>query len=136
MPNSHVDLARYYRDRILLALANEKIVVFGSLDHACSILDGQSYVEQCQWISTGNTRESVQCLIEVQQTIWCSVSNRIYTIEIDSVQAEVKIVFLSRRRRTTISMYLETNDTVFVTLTLDSTDDRLRSRRLVINAFV
>jgi hypothetical protein len=42
---------------------------------------------------TGKSRESVRCLINVGESIWCGVANRVYVIDAHTLEVRVCFYF-------------------------------------------
>ncbi|CAF1057017.1 unnamed protein product [Didymodactylos carnosus] len=70
----------HVRGRVFVALANEKIAIFRRNN------DGTWNLKNFHLITTGKTRESVRCLINVLDHIWCGVMNRIYVIDVQTLE--------------------------------------------------
>ncbi len=54
--------------------------------------DGTWNLNNFYLIVTGKSRESVRCMINVNESIWCGVANRIYVI--DALTLEVRVCFI------------------------------------------
>ena len=51
--------------------------------------DGLWDLNNVHLLQTGKTRESVRCLINVGQNIWCGVANRVYVIDAQTLEIRV-----------------------------------------------
>ncbi|CAF0875572.1 unnamed protein product [Didymodactylos carnosus] len=70
----------HVRGRVFVALANEKIAVFRRNN------DGTWNLKNFYLIEIGKSRQSVRCLINVFNNIWCGVMNRIHVIDSQSLE--------------------------------------------------
>lgn len=55
--------------------------------------DGRWDLNNIHLIVTGKSRESVRCMINVGESIWCGVANRIYVIDAQTLEVRVKTFF-------------------------------------------
>ena len=89
---------------MFVSLANEKIIVFhrhsGKLlcRKICKIsliviADGTWDLTNFHMILTGKSRESVRCAINVGETIWFGVANRVYILDAQTLQIQVRRIF-------------------------------------------
>ena len=51
--------------------------------------DGTWNLNNLHLIVTGKSRESVRCMINVAESIWCGVANRIYVIDAQTLEVRV-----------------------------------------------
>lgn len=91
----------HIRGRVFVSLANEKIVVFHrntgkvtcskrfSRELNRSYLDGTWNLDQFHLIVTGKSRESVRCAIQVDESYWFGVANRVYVLDVQSFDVRV-----------------------------------------------
>ncbi len=82
-------------------MANEKIVVFHrntgkiilqnkSIKNIIDFFwDGTWNLNNFHLILTGKSRESVRCSINVGESIWCGVANRVYIIDVQTLEIRV-----------------------------------------------
>ncbi|CAF4806290.1 unnamed protein product, partial [Rotaria sp. Silwood2] len=45
---------------------------------------------------TGKSRESIRCAINVRESIWCGVANRVYVIDIQTLEIRKQLQVHSR----------------------------------------
>ena len=81
-----LSLVRHVRGRVFVSLANEKIIVF----HRQA--DGTWDLDDVHLIVTGQSRESVRCMIQVEDTVWCGVANRMYVFDAQSLALRVRFL--------------------------------------------
>jgi hypothetical protein len=87
VPNDGLlSLVRHVRGRVFVSLANEKIIVF----HRQA--DGTWDLDDVHLIVTGQSRESVRCMIQVEDTVWCGVANRMYVFDAQSLALRVRFL--------------------------------------------
>ena len=77
---------RHVRGRVFVSLANEKIIVF----HRQA--DGTWDLDDVHLIVTGQSRESVRCMIQVEDAVWCGVANRIYVFDVRTLALRVRFL--------------------------------------------
>ncbi len=91
----------HVRGRVFVSLANEKIIIFhrnqgkkffirlsikiSSMDS----LDGTWNLNNFHLILTGKSRESVRCAIHVSESIWFGIANRVYVLDIQTLEIRV-----------------------------------------------
>jgi hypothetical protein len=51
--------------------------------------DGTWNLNNLHLIVTGKSRESVRCAINVGESIWCGIANRVYVINIETLEVKV-----------------------------------------------
>jgi hypothetical protein len=51
--------------------------------------DGTWNLNNLHLIVTGKSRESVRCMINVGESIWCGVANRVYVIDANTLEVRV-----------------------------------------------
>ena len=51
--------------------------------------DGTWNLNNFHLILTGKSRESVRCAINVRESIWCGVANRVYVIDAQTLKVQV-----------------------------------------------
>ncbi|CAF3435313.1 unnamed protein product [Rotaria sp. Silwood1] len=104
----------HVRGRVFVALANEKIVVF----HRNT--DGTWNLNNIHLIVTGKSRESVRCMINVGETIWCGVANRVYVIHTQTLEVRKQFDVHSRSDHSVQHMTWS-GDGVWLSIRLSST---------------
>ncbi|CAF4127988.1 unnamed protein product, partial [Rotaria sp. Silwood2] len=104
----------HVRGRVFVALANEKIIVF----HRNT--DGTWNLNNIHLIVTGKSRESVRCMINVGETIWCGVANRVYVIHTQTLEVRKQFDVHSRSEHTVQHMTWS-GDGVWMSIRLSST---------------
>ncbi|CAF1621550.1 unnamed protein product, partial [Adineta ricciae] len=100
--------------RVFVSLANEKIVVF----HRNT--DGTWELNNLHLIVTGKSRESVRCMINVDESIWCGVANRIYVIDAQTLEVRKQFDVHSRPEHSVQHMTWS-GDGVWLSIRLSST---------------
>ncbi|CAF3932013.1 unnamed protein product [Adineta steineri] len=80
----------HIRGRVFVALANERIIVFHRN------IDGTWNLNNLHLIVTGKSRESVRCAINVEESIWCGVANRVYVIKVQTLEIQKQFEVHSR----------------------------------------
>ncbi|CAF1285799.1 unnamed protein product [Adineta steineri] len=100
--------------RVFISLANEKIVVF------CRNTDGTWNLNNFHLITTGKSRESVRCMINVGESIWCGVANRVYVIDAQTLEVRKQFDVHSRPDHSVQHMTWS-GDGVWLSIRLSST---------------
>ncbi|CAF1621565.1 unnamed protein product, partial [Adineta ricciae] len=104
----------HIRGRVFVSLANEKIVVF----HRNT--DGTWELNNLHLIVTGKSRESVRCMINVDESIWCGVANRVYVIDAQTLEVRKQFDVHSRPEHSVQHMTWS-GDGVWLSIRLSST---------------
>ncbi|UJR21922.1 hypothetical protein I4U23_024991 [Adineta vaga] len=102
------------RGRVFVTLANEKIIVF----HRDS--DGTWSLNNFHLIVTGKTRESVRCAINVGDSLWCGIANRVYVINVQTLEIQKQFEVHSRPEHSVQHMTWS-GDGVWLSIRLSST---------------
>ncbi|CAF1350636.1 unnamed protein product [Adineta ricciae] len=104
----------HIRGRVFVTLANEKVVVF----HRNT--DGTWNLNNFHLIVTGKSRESVRCAINVGDSIWCGVGNRVYVINVQTLEIQKQFEVHSRSEHSVQHMTWS-GDGVWLSVRLSST---------------
>ncbi|CAF3446696.1 unnamed protein product [Rotaria socialis] len=75
----------HVRGRVFVSLANEKLIVF----HRHT--DGTWNLNNLHVITTGKSRESIRCAVNVKESIWCGVANRVYIIDSQTLEIRKQV---------------------------------------------
>ncbi|CAF2157577.1 unnamed protein product [Rotaria magnacalcarata] len=75
----------HVRGRVFVSLANEKLIVF----HRNT--DGTWNLNNLHVITTGKSRESIRCTVNVKESIWCGVANRVYIIDSQTLEIRKQV---------------------------------------------
>lgn len=63
------------------------------MDHTVLVfilfIDGTWNLNNIHLIVTGKSRESVRCMINVGETLWCGVANHVYVIHTQTLEVRV-----------------------------------------------
>ncbi|CAF1106478.1 unnamed protein product [Adineta ricciae] len=104
----------HIRGRVFVTLANEKVVVF----HRNT--DGTWNLNNFHLIVTGKSRESVRCAINVGDSIWCGVGNRVYVVNVQTLEIQKQFEVHSRSEHSVQHMTWS-GDGVWLSVRLSST---------------
>ncbi|CAF0980236.1 unnamed protein product [Rotaria sordida] len=104
----------HVRGRVFVTLANEKMIVFHRN------IDGTWNLSNIHLIVTGKSRESVRCMINVGDTIWCGVANRVYVIHTQTLEVRKQFDVHSRSDHSVQHMTWS-GDGVWLSIRLSST---------------
>ncbi|CAF3542225.1 unnamed protein product [Rotaria sordida] len=104
----------HVRGRVFVTLANEKMIVFHRN------IDGTWNLSNIHLIVTGKSRESVRCMINVGDTVWCGVANRVYVIHTQTLEVRKQFDVHSRSDHSVQHMTWS-GDGVWLSIRLSST---------------
>ncbi|CAF1328704.1 unnamed protein product [Rotaria sordida] len=104
----------HVRGRVFVSLANEKLIVF----HRNA--DGTWNLNNFHLIITGKSRESIRCAINVRESIWCGVANRIYVIDVQTLEIRKQFQVHSRPEHS-VQHITWSGDGVWLSIRLSST---------------
>ncbi|CAF3245587.1 unnamed protein product [Rotaria sp. Silwood2] len=104
----------HVRGRIFVSLANEKLIVFHRN------IDGTWNLNNFHLIMTGKSRESIRCAINVRESIWCGVANRVYVIDIQTLEIRKQLQVHSRPEHS-VQHITWSGDGVWLSVRLSST---------------
>ncbi|CAF4652479.1 unnamed protein product [Rotaria sp. Silwood1] len=104
----------HVRGRVFVSLANEKLIVFHRN------IDGTWNLNNFHLIITGKSRESIRCSINVRDSIWCGVANRVYVIDVQTLEIRKQFQVHSRSEHS-VQHITWSGDGVWLSVRLSST---------------
>ncbi len=105
----------HVKGRVLAALANGSIAIFHR-----SPTDGQWDLTNYHLLDLGRPRQSIRCMIQVHDRVWCGYGNRIYVIDPRTMGVE-RTFDAHPRKESQVRQMAWVGDGVWVSIRLDST---------------